>query len=171
MGLMPYKDPEKRKETLKNYYKKNKDKLNKMKKEWCEKNKESYIKYHQEYREKNREIIRERVRLYNSKNKDKKNEYMKEYWKNNKNEISERHKKWCEKNQYRLDKLYPYRKILNTESRCELCGTNQKLIVHHIDKNRQNNDRNNLRIFCWSCHTKFHNSEKSGKPLEIAMGR
>ena len=40
---------------------------------------------------------------------------------------------------------------------CDICGeTQKKLIVHHIDGNRQNGDLENLQILCHSCHQKLH---------------
>lgn len=40
---------------------------------------------------------------------------------------------------------------------CEVCGTTTDLEVHHIDKNHQNNNPNNLLTVCSSCHQKIHN--------------
>jgi len=35
---------------------------------------------------------------------------------------------------------------------CELCGKNKGLIVHHKDKNPENNERSNLIKVCKRCH-------------------
>ena len=41
---------------------------------------------------------------------------------------------------------------------CLFCGEKEirKLEIHHIDKNTSNNEKNNLEIFCSSCHKKLH---------------
>jgi endogenous inhibitor of DNA gyrase (YacG/DUF329 family) len=42
---------------------------------------------------------------------------------------------------------------------CEKCGYNeipQILGVHHIDENRENNNRNNLMVVCPMCHSILH---------------
>lgn len=43
---------------------------------------------------------------------------------------------------------------------CEQCGINLSarrdlLHVHHIDHNKQNNDRSNLAVVCAYCHSRF----------------
>jgi len=39
---------------------------------------------------------------------------------------------------------------------CFICGTEQSLIVHHIDENRSNNHPSNLVVLCRECHIKIH---------------
>jgi hypothetical protein len=39
---------------------------------------------------------------------------------------------------------------------CEECGSTLRLEVHHIDKDRTNNDIDNLILLCKSCHKKRH---------------
>ena len=57
------------------------------------------------------------------------------------------------------------RKLLNEIGKCEDCGYNIKEILelHHIDKNRSNNTRENLLLLCPNCHTIRHYKEKTGK--------
>ena len=56
--------------------------------------------------------------------------------------------------------IQSYRKILKRRGieikECSKCGINRKLVVHHIDKNRKNNDINNLQILCFKCHNDLH---------------
>jgi len=40
--------------------------------------------------------------------------------------------------------------------RCFICGTTDKLIAHHMNKDRKDNRIENLRIVCWSCHYFWH---------------
>ena len=39
---------------------------------------------------------------------------------------------------------------------CAECRSPDQLTVHHIDRDRRNNDRSNLVTLCWSCHRKKH---------------
>lgn len=39
---------------------------------------------------------------------------------------------------------------------CSICGTNENLEVHHIDKNHNNNVPDNLMTLCSSCHQRVH---------------
>lgn len=48
-----------------------------------------------------------------------------------------------------------YRKYIGEA--CELCAKEYKLIVHHLDGDRYNNDMNNLQTLCTSCHCRVHN--------------
>jgi hypothetical protein len=41
-------------------------------------------------------------------------------------------------------------------NKCKTCGSSEKLHVHHIDKNRKNNQVDNLITLCQSCHAKIH---------------
>jgi 5-methylcytosine-specific restriction endonuclease McrA len=40
--------------------------------------------------------------------------------------------------------------------RCQRCGGERNINVHHIDENRQNPDVTNLEVLCRSCHNKAH---------------
>lgn len=41
--------------------------------------------------------------------------------------------------------------------KCNRCGSNEKLLVHHIDENRYNNRDENLETLCRRCHQIHHN--------------
>lgn len=47
---------------------------------------------------------------------------------------------------------------------CESCGTEQRLSVHHEDRNWRNNDLLNVRTLCASCHTSLHHSRGDISP-------
>lgn len=52
------------------------------------------------------------------------------------------------------------------EAKCELCGYNavpEVLEVHHIDRNRSNNQPGNLQILCPTCHAAEHFRTKTGR--------
>lgn len=42
---------------------------------------------------------------------------------------------------------------------CELCGTIDRLTIHHKDRNWRNNTPSNLQTLCNSCHTSLHHLE------------
>lgn len=57
---------------------------------------------------------------------------------------------------------YAYRGMLLRSAlsrKCKLCGRDDEriLIVHHIDKNRENNKIDNLTWLCLNCHYLVHN--------------
>lgn len=67
----------------------------------------------------------------------------------------------------RSAQLYTYRKIAfdNFEHKCDICGycdISEILHVHHKDRNRFNNDINNLQILCPTYHAVCHFNEKDG---------
>lgn len=41
--------------------------------------------------------------------------------------------------------------------RCEECGFQGKMQIHHIDQNPFYNDLSNLRVLCRYCHGAYHN--------------
>lgn len=51
---------------------------------------------------------------------------------------------------------YRYKAFENKPAECEACDSTEALEVHHKDKNRCNNDLDNLIILCEECHTTVH---------------
>lgn len=54
-----------------------------------------------------------------------------------------------------------YRKVAfrDSEKKCEICGYDKHeaaLIVHHKDRNRENNTLDNLQVLCSNCHLIEH---------------
>lgn len=51
-----------------------------------------------------------------------------------------------------------YRRVcLDTKGEeCEICGTTEEIVVHHVDGDRENNAIDNLVPVCKSCHGKIH---------------
>lgn len=65
-----------------------------------------------------------------------------------------------------------YRNILLRTGRDQICvGCKLRdirlLSVHHIDRNRQNNDSSNLLWLCFNCHYLLHHDKKFEKSLLI----
>jgi hypothetical protein len=42
------------------------------------------------------------------------------------------------------------------KKKCLWCKTDKKLLYHHKDKNRANNDKDNIQVMCCSCHKRLH---------------
>jgi 5-methylcytosine-specific restriction endonuclease McrA len=55
-------------------------------------------------------------------------------------------------------RTYRKRKFKVNEAKCENCGIDDKRVleVHHKDKNRDNNNLDNLQILCANCHLIQH---------------
>lgn len=49
---------------------------------------------------------------------------------------------------------------LRDDNRCQICGRNFNLCVHHIDYNKHNCSKNNLITLCKQCHTKTNFNRK-----------
>lgn len=68
---------------------------------------------------------------------------------------------------------YRNKKLNLFKEECECCGTsdntNNKIIVHHKDCNRNNNILENLLILCQSCHQAIHIRIKRGKTCDEAF--
>ena len=54
--------------------------------------------------------------------------------------------------------IWSYRKFIKSE--CEDCGSTKHLVVHHMDEDRNNNDKDNLRTVCSSCHCNVYHPRK-----------
>ena len=100
---------ENNKDKIKEYRKKNKDKIAKKQKEWNENNKDKIAKIEKKYREKNKDKIAKKDKEYREKNKDK---------------IAKRHKEYREKNKDKLAAKTP----------CPHCGNimRKSNITRHI---------------------------------------
>lgn len=66
---------------------------------------------------------------------------------------------------------YHIRKQILTrdENKCQICGDNKKLHVHHKDKNITNNRPSNLITLCNQCHESQH-GRNFAKPIDIRWG-
>lgn len=49
------------------------------------------------------------------------------------------------------------------KEKCEICGSVKFLLVHHKDKNRNNNELYNLQTLCKKCHQKIHRLKRDDK--------
>lgn len=121
---------QKQKPYFKQWTLKNQDKV----RQWKEKNKEKLLQYAKEY---NQEYQKQQRILNPVKVKEKRRErFYKDYYNRTIEEVNE------------LKKIG-----------CYLCGYNKLLdmvCLHHIDKNPKNNNAQNLKPLCMSCHYAVH---------------
>lgn len=52
--------------------------------------------------------------------------------------------------------IYRKKALLMNGSVCSECGFEKNLEVHHVDKDRTNNNLENLEVLCLKCHRKRH---------------
>ncbi|MFW6282022.1 MAG: HNH endonuclease [bacterium] len=99
------------------------------------------------------------------KQKNKK-EYIKKYHKNNYKKKGY-NQKGENNNSYKTGIGFFQRKKRDSmeEVKCERCGSKENLLVHHKDRNRENNNLENLEMLCKSCHQKEHmiRDEETGR--------
>lgn len=115
---------------VRNYNKKNKEKI----KEYLEKNKEKRKEQQKEYHKKNKEKIIERSRNYYEKNKEEIKDRNSKYYEKNKDKISEKNKEYLEENkEYFKEYFKEYRKE-NKEKIKEYMEEYQK---KYREKNRE----------------------------------
>ena len=39
---------------------------------------------------------------------------------------------------------------------CQDCNEKRSMVIHHLDRDRKNNSKENLVFLCLNCHTKIH---------------
>ncbi len=59
------------------------------------------------------------------------------------------------------------KKVKMLGGKCRACGSTLNLEIHHIDRNRKNNDFENLQLFCRDCHREDHSRTKGVKVLMV----
>lgn len=53
-------------------------------------------------------------------------------------------------------------KILHRDNNeCQFCFGSENLEVHHMDRDRKNNDFRNLITLCYKCHSMLHRTQKN----------
>lgn len=93
------------------------------------------------YRSKYPEKVRELIKRSYFKNREKRLKNKKEHYKNNK----EKYSMWSRLN-------YLRKKGIIKLNKCEECGTEKQLVMHHEDYKKQFN----IKVLCRSCHNKLH---------------
>lgn len=54
---------------------------------------------------------------------------------------------------------------------CQECGSKENLVVHHKDRDRSNNSRENFMLLCRECHLKVHRGKSEDRLLEINLDK
>ena len=72
---------------------------------------------------------------------------------------------------YKADRSENYCRVAydvhHIERKCVLCGTTERIHIHHMDGNRTNNSKDNLMPLCVSCHTYVHWRKWKGESFTI----
>lgn len=92
------------------------------------------------------------------KNRDKKIQYQREWDRNNKDKKNAYNKKRWEKRKVQNnievhDRKYYFDILLNIYNGCQLCGSKNKLQIHHKDYTK---DIQDCMLLCQDCHKKIH---------------
>ncbi len=161
---MPYKDPQKRKEYLKEYGQKNKEAIKKRNQEYHQKNKERIKEVNQKYYLKNKEYIDNKNKKYYEKNKDKilliTNKHGKELRDKNRKILMERlggkcaHPECNETKKLQFDHVDPKTKSFNISSHL---GCSMKKLIPEVDK---------CQLLCPKHHLEKSLIEEHWKELE-----
>jgi hypothetical protein len=133
---MPFKDKEKRKEYLHQYYLRNKRESLKKQKLWKKRNKDKIGNSQRKYRLNNREELNKKARIYMKENRDKVNKN---------NQLPK--KKHPKKHKAR----YLSKRILVKKS-CGICNSKDNLQKHHWDYNKPLM----VNTLCKECHNIQH---------------
>lgn len=101
---------------------------------------------------KKKEEILEKNKVYRSLNKDKMRDYARDYRNNKENKV-----KINIRARHYQSKLR--NNIIVFVGKCQLCGSQDKLELHH---DRYDNNFDNLRVLCLNCHKEIHRKVRFG---------
>lgn len=97
------------------------------------------------------------------KDPEKRREYARKYYSS---EEQKRKKKAYDHERYkqtsevykksRSEHTYPHRYKYAGEWVCDMCGSTENLVIHHVNGDHEDNEQSNLRCLCASCHSKLH---------------
>lgn len=149
--LLTPKETKKIKEYSKEYYEKNKDKVNKKCRDYHKRKRTKRLEYMKKWRTKNKKHTKE----YYGKHRDRITQYNKEWREKNKDWTKENRKKNYNKHksEIRYYAYYHLRKpIIKERKKCEKCGSIIKLETHHKKYTKNPED---ILLLCKSCHNKI----------------
>ena len=142
---------------LKQYYLRNKEKMNQYQKQYYQLNREEMNQYQQEYKQLNKEEIKAYKKQYRQLNREKIKAYKKQYRQLNREKINENKKQYCHRNpekqkaRYMLNYAVQSGKI-HKPVFCSSCDSDKHLEAHHTDYSKP------LEVtwLCRSCHVDLH---------------
>ena len=73
--------------------------------------------------------------------------------------IGNKNPNWKNGNSYTFQYNFYGELAKSLKQSCSLCGSKDKLLVHHLDGNYKNNISENITIVCRGCHNKIHKSK------------
>jgi len=174
------KRKEKRKDYLKKYYTRNKEKIRKYQKEYMKKyyieNKEKIRERTKEYYVENKEKLVDRSKEYHVRNREKILEKRKDYYSRNKERLREKAKKWKLDNPKKIKEQKMRRRVngrmkpgtlkkvldenvfnygaITCEKCFKLCFNSSEYHIDHIIPVSKGgtNDFNNLQVLCVTCN-------------------
>lgn len=106
------------------------------------------------------EEARQRASEYYEKNQEKVRESQREKWRNFDEQQRTKKAKSAFKRKYDCNGV---KAIERAEFKCEVCSYDsyqEVLQIHHKDRNRKNNDLDNLIVLCPTCHAEEHYANK-----------
>ena len=97
------------------------------------------------------------------KDPEKRREYARGYYSSKDQKQKKRvydHKRYTESadvyRESRSKHTHPHRYIYSGEWVCDFCGSTKDLVIHHINGDHKDNNVNNLKCLCASCHSRLH---------------
>jgi len=117
------------------------------------------------YREKHPERAKESYEKWKAKNPEYFKNYCKQWRQKNKEKVKDYGKKYLELNRENNKlRCLAYRKlreqIINERKKCEECGSEENLHLHHI---QYKNEREFLKLLCAKCHRREHEKTRNIK--------
>ena len=58
---------------------------------------------------------------------------------------------------------------IHLNTKCNKCGIDVPLCIHHKDGNRKNNNPENLEVLCYNCHALIHGLGKLGRSVSLTL--
>ena len=144
-----------RKEYLKRYYQKNKEKITKQRAEYYQDNKEKIAEYQAEYRKNNKEKLAEQKAEYYQKNKEKLAEQKAEYYQKNKEKITKQRVEYYQNNKEKEAEYRKNNKEKIAERMTEYRKNNKEKIHEQQAEYRKNNREKELKRHAEYRSTKY----------------
>jgi hypothetical protein len=169
---MPFADPEKRKEYLRQYYLANKEKKNEQAKQYGVNNKEKIKEVKKQYALNNKEKLKEAKKQYEMNNKEKLKEAKKQYYLENKEKLNEAKKQYYLENKEKLNEAKKQYYLENKEKLNEISRQYQRNNKEKlIETKKQYNLKNKEKISANRKQYRLNNKEKINEAIKCEHKR